>query len=537
MATERALELGAICFAGVAALLSACGSASDSARLGPSTDNGTGGSASQGSGGSGNVGGFAGGATVPPETENESLYLAPVSTGKFLWTANPLSGRVAVIDATTLGVQLTTAGDGPTEVVGLPERDGVFSALVLNVRSDDATLFRLTGDGAPPSKLPPFRTHADANAWAVSPSGRFAIAWTDAKKIPKVDRLQTFQDISVLVLDPGREAVFPLSVGVRPSAFSFDANESHVYSVSEEGISVIELDGEPRVSDLVEVTDNPLDDPATRDVSFSPDGSYAVVRSDGKSTIGVVSLPAGEREQVDLGGEVTDVDLAPDGSRAFAVLGPKSQVVAVPLPVAGADPALFERAQLGTEAIGSIALNADASEMVVYSTALSTTRVTLLHFGSGPAFSGQRTQDLISPVEALFAAPDPRFAVTFQSPSANSKKAGAFSLLSLKAQRVPKIVATDAVPRQIAFSTTSDAALVTVGSPNLKSFGAYLIALQNQRVDFVALESPPVAAGVVPDARRAYIAQSHPEGRITFVSLDTGELQSLTGFELAARIH
>jgi hypothetical protein len=64
-----------------------------------------------------------------------------------------------------------------------------------------------------------------------------------------------------------------------------------------------------------------------------------------------------------------------------------------------------------------------------------------------------------------------------------------------------------------------------------------LIALQSQRVDFVALESPPVAAGVVPDAARAYIAQSHPEGRITFISLDTGELQSLTGFELAARIH
>jgi DNA-binding beta-propeller fold protein YncE len=483
------------------------------------------------------VGGFAGGATVPPETENEAQYLAPVATGKFLWTANPLSGRVAVIDATTLRVRLTTAGDGPTEVVGLPEHDGVFGALVLNTRSDDATLLRVSDDSSEPEKSLPFRTHPDANAWVVSPSGRFAIAWTDVRKVNRPDRLQTFQDISLFVLDAGKEAVFPLSVGVRPSAFGFDTNESHVYSVSEEGISVIELDAEPHVSGLLEVTANPLDDPATRDVSFSPDGSYAVVRNDGKSTIGIVSLPAGQREEVDLGGEVTDVDLAPDGHSAFAVLGPRAEVVVVPLPASGADPAQFARLALPGEAIGSIALNADASEMIAYSTALATTRVTLLHFGAGPAFDGRRTQDLISPVKALFAAPDPRFAVTFQGPSVNSKKAGAFSLLSLKAQRVPKIVATDAVPRQIAFSPSTDAALVTVGSDNLKTFGAYLIALQNQRVDFVALESPPVAAGVVPDAARAYIAQSHPEGRITFISLDTGELQSLTGFELAARIH
>ena len=108
--------------------------------------------------------------------------------------------------------------------------------------------------------------------------------------------------------------------------------------------------------------------------------------------------------------------------------------------------------------------------------------------------------------------------------------------LSLSAQRVPKIVATDAAPAQIAFSPSSDAALVTVSGEAPATFGAYLIALANQQVDFVPLESPPLAAGVVPDADRAYIAQSHPEGRITFVSLATGELQSLTGFELAARI-
>ncbi|MGC4091738.1 MAG: hypothetical protein QM756_28410 [Polyangiaceae bacterium] len=139
-------------------------------------------------------------------------------------------------------------------------------------------------------------------------------------------------------------------------------------------------------------------------------------------------------------------------------------------------------------------------------------------------------------MRALFAAPNPRFAITFQSVPAGSKRVGAFSLLSLGAQRVPKIVGTDAAPMQVAFSPAGTSALITVSSPSLSAFGAYLVELENQQVDFVALQSPPLAAGVVPAAGRAYIAQAHPEGRITFVSLADGQLQTLTGFELAARI-
>jgi hypothetical protein len=536
MVTERWLlgPLGAA-FALVTSVLASACSAEDGSERG-FDGLGTGGTGSGAIATGGNSNNSSGGSpTLRPEVEREAQYLAPVATGKYLWTANPLSGRVALIDATTLSVSLATAGDGPTEVVGLPAREGRFGALVLNVRSDDATLFRLDDRGEP-GKLPPFRTHADANAWVVSPSGGWAIAWTDASKLNNVDPLQTFQDITLFSLEPGLEAVSSLSVGMRPSAFGFDAEEHHVYVVSEEGITVIELDSDPEVSDLLELSDNPLDDPATRDVSFSADGSYAVVRKDGQSEIGVVSLPSGEREDVQLGGVVTDLDLSADGTRAFAVLGPKSEVVIVPLPVAAADPASFARVSLAPEAVGAIALNTDASAALVYSTVLGTTRVSLLDLVPGPTFLAHRTQDLISPVTAMFAAPDPRFAVSFQSPPANSKKPGAFSLLSLAAKRVPKIVATDAVPTQIAFSPSSDAALIAVRSDALKAFGAYVIALANQQVDFVALESPPVAAGIVPDAGRAYIAQSHPEGRITFISLETGEPQSITGFELAARI-
>jgi DNA-binding beta-propeller fold protein YncE len=480
------------------------------------------------------AGGSAGGASLPPEKENESQYLAPVATGKYLWSANPLSGRVALIDATTLSVALGSAGNRPTQVLGLEASDQ-YGALVLNQGSHDATLLRVDATGAP-IKAKSFRTQSDANAWAASPQGHYAIAWSDAAQVSNVGPLDLFQDLTVFSLTSGAETSVRLSVGARPSRFAFDHGETHAYAVTQEGISVIDLGDTPSVSAVLPLSSDPLGQLSASDVSFAPDGSYAVVRSQGSSKVLVLALPSGEREEVDLGGVVTDLDLTSDGTRAFAVLGPKSEVVEVPIPIAGANPSTFARADLAGEAIGAIALNTDGSAALVYSTVLGTSRVVLLDLRSGATFLTHRSQDLISPVTALFAAPDPRFAISFQSVPAGSKKLGAFSLLSMQGQRVPKIVGTDAAPTQIAFSADGHSALVTVRSDSVGAFGAYLIGLENQQVDFIALQSPPVAAGVVVAANRAYVAQSHPEGRITFVSLADGGLETLTGFELAARI-
>src|SRR4051794_3369401 len=59
-------------------------------------------------------------ATPPPEKEVESDYEAPVATGTFVWIANPKSGRVAYVDATTLQVRTVEAGNGPTFLDAVP---------------------------------------------------------------------------------------------------------------------------------------------------------------------------------------------------------------------------------------------------------------------------------------------------------------------------------------------------------------------------------------------------------------------------------
>jgi len=62
--------------------------------------------------------------------------------------------------------------------------------------------------------------------------------------------------------------------------------------------------------------------------------------------------------------------------------------------------------------------------------------------------------------------------------------------------------------------------------------------LDTMQQDFFALASPPATAatGIVEEAHRGFVAQTHPEGRITFIDLETAHAHTITGFELAARI-
>jgi len=46
----------------------------------------------------------------------------------------------------------------------------------------------------------------------------------------------------------------------------------------------------------------------------------------------------------------------------------------------------------------------------------------------------------------------------------------------------------------------------------------------------------PQASGLVPEANQAFVAQQHPEGRITFIDLDTNAQHTLTGFELSTKV-
>jgi hypothetical protein len=64
---------------------------------------------------------------------------------------------------------------------------------------------------------------------------------------------------------------------------------------------MIDLEGSaPLVVKNVPISETPLEDPGTRDVSVTPDGSWALIRRDGDKNVGLVSLVTDARVKVEL---------------------------------------------------------------------------------------------------------------------------------------------------------------------------------------------------------------------------------------------
>jgi hypothetical protein len=476
---------------------------------------------------------------LPPEKELEQSFRAPIATGKLLWSANPESGRVALIDAQTLTVRMADAGFGPTYLAAVPSKGGTDSAIVINVGSHDATWFK-----ASPTRISSLTiaTHAGANAWSVSADGKYAIAWTDVAHLEggAPEALNGYSELTVINLSASPPSSTRLSVGFRPSQVVFDAASKHAFAVVDEGISVLTLGDNPGLSALLAVSSADLSTHA-RDVNIAPDGSFAVVRVDGSPNVEIIDLSSDERQVLALDSNVTDLDLSADGSSATAVLGdaipPAVVTFAVPSP--RTEPGLFERATITGELVRSVTLAPSDQLALLYANAVPSSHVTLLDTAPGEHHFGFRSVDVQGAVRAIFVAPDSQTAITFQTPPAGSQKKGLFSILPTEAVRSPRIVGTDAQPAEIAFSDADlGKALLTVHDSNSTAHGVYVIGLANLEQNFVPLASEPLAGatGIVPLAKRGFVAQKHPEGRITFIDLETGAAQTLSGFEIAARV-
>lgn len=504
---------------------------------GSPADGGVGVGGAGGGAGSSGSGGDAG-QPPPPEQEIESSFRSPVATSRFVWSANPDSGRVALVDAITLEVLLVEAGNGPTYLAGVPDADNpdADAAIVINELGDDATYLEVADDGSLSARTA--ELHRGANSWAISQGGQWAIAWTRSDDFDNPDPTQGFQDITVV--ETGSEALTStrLSVGYRPTRLFIADDESRAFAVTEPGISVIELDSAlgPRVLEDIPVTDDPLEDPASRDVSITPDGAYALIRRDGSADVGVVNLGTGERVVVTLDGAVTDLDLTSDGSSAVAVVRETATVAILPIPAIATSPDQYESVTITDEVVGSVAISEGGSTALLFTNATPNDHLTILNTTPGDDFATFRTVALKSAVRAVFPAPDSAHAVALLEPGDDSGKRGAFGTVPVALELPPRIDGTDAEPVAVAFSPAGDRSLVTVSSNVSKVYGTYVTRLPSLQVDFVPLASPPLATGIVPDAGVGYVAQLHPEGRITFIELETGAARTLTGFELGARV-
>jgi hypothetical protein len=512
-------------------IATACG---DSGDAGYGVSPGGTGSTSGGTGGGGLNGANAGGDELPPEEELESSYGAPVATGTFVWIANPSSGRVAYIDAAALTIEVVEAGNAPTFLAPVPAV-GEDVAIVLNVLSRDATVLRAKNGSLTTASLP---VPAAGNSWAVSADGRWAIAWTDSRTAEGADPIDGFQDISALDLTQGAETSTPLTIGYRPVAVAFDAEASRAFAVTQDGISVISLEGgDPVVVKNVKLSDDPLDDTSTRDVSITPDGGYALVRRDGQSTVSIFSLTDDVRTDVVMPGAATDLDLSPDGSVAIVVVRETSQVALLPIPDVVADPSAFTIFTVDAAVVGSAALAPASPTAFLYTNAVPSPLLTV--FDSSAITPSPRTILLRAPVQAVFPAADASHALVLQDAfelEGGSKYPAAMSVVPVALDLPAKILGLDAPVVSVAMAPAGHRALVATGDELHTKFELHVAHMPSLKIDSYPLASQPIAAGIVAGANRGFVAQKHPDGRITFVDFESGEVRTLTGFELATQV-
>ena len=564
---------------------------------------GTGGSSSGGGffPGSGGSVGSGGAGVVAPEVEVESNYEAPVSTGKYVWIANPTSGRVAYVDATTLLVASAEAGNAPTYLASVP--GATDAVVVLNVLSHDATFLKAENGKLKTVMIP--HVSPRANAWAVSPDGHFALAWADVRRTATgksqapADKLEGFQDVTVIDLAAASPTATTVAVGYRPVSISFSRDGQKAFAVTQDGVSVIALPSATTTAQVIRdvpLTDDPSENADTRDVSISSlaGANRAIVRREGSAYVRVVDLDAATTTKLTMDGPVSDLDVTADGTKAIAVVRETSSVYLIPLTDKVPDAASVLHTVLTGETVASVVLTGDSKTAVLYSNGTASERLIVLDVATGV------THVLRShaPVLSVLPTPDAKYAVVLHREldatggfvgtggafgsggapgtggafgSGGAPGTGvafgtggvpgtggafgtggatvsvpvvppaptpskAFSVLPLDGSRSGRIQGTEAVPQSIGIGPASDRVLVSVRDNVMKVYAVYVARLPTLEVERFALASPPTVTGVVGGAARGYVSQEHPEGRITFVPFDGSSLRTITGFELGARV-
>ncbi len=564
----------------------------------PGNDTSNGGASSDASGGGFEVADDAGSAVLPPEIKAENNYRAPVATGNIVWSANPTSGRVAYIDATTFNVQTAAAGNGPTYLAAVADQKNPADdvAIVLNVLSEDATLLRVHQGKLSTQTFP---ATEDGNSWAISPLGRWAIAWTDATGVTNPAPTQGFQKIAVMDLTLSKATT--LAVGFRPVQLAFSADDSHAFAVTQDGISVLDLtgssgpavvrqdplsavsatdagtvptDGSSTVDEaatgdaqteagptsdagagnasdanaLPEAAPDPGVDASTivsgaPDVSFTPDGAYALIRRDGLAAITIDSLADGTLTTIPLPNAPTDLTVSPKGDFALAVLRDTSTVAVLPIPAVLTDATSVTTIAIPGETIGRAIVTNQGKSALLFTTVAAIDRLTVLTM-QPPSF---RTIVLHAPVQAVFPTSDGANAIVLHqvTPTAGSMVKGAFSIVPIEKDLSALIQSLPAAPTAVALSPMNDRAIISTRDDGSSTFGLYMALMPSQEVRAYTLASPPISVGIAAGAGRGYVAQDYSEGRITFVDLSEGGVtdggdgfsaRTISGFELNARV-
>jgi DNA-binding beta-propeller fold protein YncE len=493
-----------------------------------------------------------GGVEQPPEVEYE--LGAPISSRRFIYVAMPELDSLAKIDGETLAVTSLAVGEEPEVVATAPGSD---TAVVLDSKNGTATIIRPTVDQ---DVKRTFATLPHLNQLVIDPTGKYAVSWFDLNKaiadaggLDFVTDIGSFQDVTILDLTPGSEGAVDLTVGFRPREVEFDSAGSRAFVITEDGISVIDLaaviETGPSMVSPIPVTGDPLADPDTIEVDVVSTGGYAIVREAGIAQIRILDLTGddiGTSWVVPLPAEASDIDLAPDGTRAYAVLREISSLAVIDIPGDALAPEGIEVVDFGEETIGSLIVSRNGATGILFTNAYLAERLTVVDL-TAPGFPWI-THPLQKSIRHIQFDPtgtkamvvhakefgDPGDADTFDD---YIDRCYGYSVFDI-GLGFAKLQITPVDPGAFTFPDSAPLAYIILDGGDAEGAVTEVqsIELDTGVVRSIELGSPPSAVGVLPDAGNAFISQRHPLGRVSFIDIASGDIRTITGFDLNSRI-
>jgi len=485
----------------------------------------------------------------------------PVASEHFVFAVSPKGGAVAVLDATSRGIETVPTGDSPSRLAVIPGQD---ACLVLNTGDDTVSIIRVESLGKITTTT--IDLPAGTNAIAVAPDGETAVAYFNADLLTDAN-FGDFQGVSLLSLTPGKESSSSVVVGYKPSVVRYTADSRKIVVVTEVGISLIDpqavVPAGSGIATSLAFTDGYY---SPSQVMVSPDGAYVVGLAVNPTRLSLIDTVNGS-PSLDLAlnqflktnakGQVTDDGTnlpaeslmggmqcvaTPQGSAVFCSFAYLNAILRVPVPAGFTDPTAIER-HLLPAAIDAILT--PLSETQVSVAAYGYPYLIAMDFAVGGADTTIQVRKMIHSVVAspdrgtlivdhLAAWGDP--AAPGISADVRVDRSNGFTLLHPSNGDL-KLQLTRSPVSQVVFDGDSDGALLLFNSSNDSVREAIIARLTSFSVSNpLGFDTPPVAGGDVAGAGNAFVLQGHSAGRISYIDWASGDIETVTGFGLNNRI-
>jgi hypothetical protein len=224
------------------------------------------------------------------------------------------------------------------------------------------------------------------------------------------------------------------------------------------------------------------------------------------------------------------------------VLRDAKQLAIVDVPADAIDPSGVDIVDLSDATLGSLTLSADGTRGVLYTNATLDLRLTLVQLNA-PGYP-HTTWPLQKAVRAVGVSPngasalvlhakvpgDPTTATDFDDFIAESY---AYSLVDL-GSGFAKLEITPVDPGNFVFAPDSSKLYVALAGDTTKQL--QVVDVQDGITTTDNLGSPPDDVGILPDANQAFVSQTHPLGRVSFVDFTTDAMRTVTGFDLNSQV-